>query len=43
MLKHPRIGRHIHRAEALERVSRFNVQTAPEGGSEQRISRHGVG
>ena len=24
-------------------VSRFNVQTAPEGGSEQRISRHGVG
>ena len=23
--------------------SRFNVQTAPEGGSEQRISRHGVG
>ena len=24
-------------------VSRFNVQTAPEGGSEQWISRHGVG
>ena len=24
-------------------VSRFNVQTAPEGDSEQWISRHGVG
>ena len=34
VLKHPRIGRHIHRAEALERVSRFNVQTAPERRSE---------
>ena len=43
MLKHPRIGRHIHRAEALERVSLQRPETAPEGGSEQRISRHGVG
>ena len=27
----------------LWRLSRLDVQTAPEGGSEQRISRHGVG